>query len=158
MTDQERNKANLQRLFDEVMNGHDVDAADGLITPDRPDHDPNLPAEFTRDREGFKLLFRMFIGAFPDLHFTTEFMMADGDMVASYGTVEGTQKGEFMGIAGHRQLIQGRQRRLLPVHPERADRRALGRHRHGVGDAAARRGGHALGSSRSAGVPARPCR
>jgi steroid delta-isomerase-like uncharacterized protein len=98
MTDQDRNKANLQRLYDEVMNGHDVDAADGLITPDRPDHDPNLPPEFTRGREGFKLLFRMFIGAFPDLRFTTGFMMADGDMVASYNTVEGTQKGEFMGM------------------------------------------------------------
>ena len=68
----ERNKANLKRLYAEVMNEHRVDAADDLITPDRPDHDHNLPPEFTQDREGFKRLFRMFIAAFPDLSFETE--------------------------------------------------------------------------------------
>ena len=36
MVDTQRNKANLQRLYDEVMNGHDVDAADDLVTLDRP--------------------------------------------------------------------------------------------------------------------------
>ena len=97
MMDQERNKANLQHLYDEVMNGHRVDAADELITPDRPDHDPNLPPEFTEDREGFKNLFRMFIAAFPDLRFTPHFMVADGDMVVSYNTVQGTHRGAFMG-------------------------------------------------------------
>jgi steroid delta-isomerase-like uncharacterized protein len=96
--DQERNKANLQRLYDEVMNSHRVDAADELITPDRPDHDPNLPPEFTHDREGFKKLFTMFIAAFPDLRFRTEFMVAEGDMVVAYNHVEGTHRGEFMGI------------------------------------------------------------
>jgi steroid delta-isomerase-like uncharacterized protein len=98
MTDTERNKAKLQRLYDEVMNGHDVDAADGLITPDRPDHDPTFPPEFTRDREGFKNLFRMLIGAFPDLRFTTTFMVAEGDMVGAFSSVEGTHRGEFMGV------------------------------------------------------------
>jgi hypothetical protein len=59
MTDTQRNKANLQQLYDRVMNGHDVDAADELITPDRRDHDRTFPPELTRDREGFKILFRM---------------------------------------------------------------------------------------------------
>ncbi len=80
--DAQRNKANLTRLYDEVMNGHRVDAADDLIAWDRPDHDPNLPPEFTQDREGFKRLFRMFIEAFPDLSFETEHMVAEGDLVA----------------------------------------------------------------------------
>jgi hypothetical protein len=39
----ERNAATLQRLYDEVMNGHNVDAADELITVDRPDNDPTFP-------------------------------------------------------------------------------------------------------------------
>ena len=96
--DQQRNKVNLQHLYDEVMNGHRVDAADDLITPDRPDHDPNLPPEFTQDREGFKRLFRMFIAAFPDLRFDTEHMVAEDDLVASYNSMQGTHRGEFMGI------------------------------------------------------------
>ena len=97
--DLQRNKNNLRRLYDEVMNGHRVDAADELITPDRPDHDANLPPEFTQDREGFKRLFRMFIAAFPDLSFETEHMVAEGDLVAAHNLMRGTHRGEFMGIA-----------------------------------------------------------
>ena len=96
--DPQRNKENLRRLYDEVMNGHRVDAADDLITPDRPDHDPNLPPEFTEGREGFKRLFRMVIAAFPDLRFETELMVAENDLVASYNQMQGTHRGEFMGI------------------------------------------------------------
>ena len=96
--DQQRNKEQLQRLYDEVMNGHRVDGADDLITPDRPDHGANLPPEFTQDREGFKRLFRMFISAFPDLRFDTDLMVAEGDLVAAYGTAQGTHQGEFMGL------------------------------------------------------------
>jgi predicted ester cyclase len=93
-----RNKDTLQQLYDRVMNGHDVNAADELITPDRPDHDRTFPPEFTRDREGFKKLFTMFIAAFPDLKFTTDFMVAEGDMVSAFTSVQGTHQGEFMGI------------------------------------------------------------
>jgi SnoaL-like polyketide cyclase len=77
--DARRNKQNLQRLYDEVMNDHRIDAADELITPDRPDHDPNLPPEFTEGRDGFKRLFEMFIEAFPDFSFRNEHMVAEGD-------------------------------------------------------------------------------
>jgi steroid delta-isomerase-like uncharacterized protein len=97
-TTTQRNKANLQRLYVRVMNAHDVDAADELITPDRPDHDRTFPPEFTRDREGFKKLFRMLIAAFPDLKFATDFMVAEGDMVSAFTSVQGTHRGEFMGI------------------------------------------------------------
>ena len=90
--DAERNKANLQRLYEQVMNGHDVDAADWLITPDRPDHDATFPPEFTRDREGFKQLFRMLIGAFPDLRFNGHHRDYGNDVVdrlaASFGDDE----------------------------------------------------------------------
>jgi steroid delta-isomerase-like uncharacterized protein len=96
--DAERNAVNLQRLYDEVMNGHNVDAADELITVDRPDHDPTFPPEFTTGRAGFKRLMTMLIGAFPDLHFASGLTVADGDMVGTYNTVSGTHRGEFMGL------------------------------------------------------------
>ena len=95
--DPERNAATLQRLYDEVMNGHNVDAADELITIDRPDHDPTFPPEFTAGRAGFKKLMTMLIRAFPDLRFTTELIIADHDLASAFTTVSGTQQGEFMG-------------------------------------------------------------
>jgi len=96
--DAQRNKQNLQRLYREVMNEHRVEAADGLITADRPDHDPNLPPEFTEGRDGFKRLFEAFIAAFPDLTFTNEHIVAEGDLVAAYNRMEGTHRGDFMGM------------------------------------------------------------
>lgn len=95
--DIERNKANFQSLYDRVINGHNVDAADELITVDRPDHDPTFPPDFTTGREGFKKLLGMLHAAFPDLKFTTQFMVAEGDMVGAFSTVTGTHLGEFMG-------------------------------------------------------------
>jgi steroid delta-isomerase-like uncharacterized protein len=96
--DIQRNKATLQRLYDEVMNGHDLNAADELISVNRPDHDPTFPPEFTQGREGFKKLFGMLIAAFPDLVFDTQFMIAEADMVGAFTTVSGTHRGEFMGM------------------------------------------------------------
>lgn len=98
MMDPKRNAANLQRLYNEVMNRHDVQAADALITADRPDHDPTFPPEFTTGLEGFKKLMTMMIGAFPDMHFSTGLMVADGNMVAAFNQVSGTQRGEFLGL------------------------------------------------------------
>ena len=98
MTTQERNKNQLQRLYDEVINTGDLERANLYITPDRPDNDPGLPPEMTRDREGFKLFFRMFRAAFPDQKFDIEFMVAEGEKVVAYGTVEGTHTGDFLGM------------------------------------------------------------
>jgi steroid delta-isomerase-like uncharacterized protein len=98
MNIQERNQNQFQRLYDEVINKGDLERADLYITPDRPDHDSSLPPEMTRDREGFKLFFRMFRAAVPDQKFDIEFMVAEDDKVVAYGTLEGTQTGDFMGM------------------------------------------------------------
>jgi len=95
---QERNKQNLERLFREVFTRGNIELTDELVTPDRPDHEPNLPPEMTRDREGLKLFLRVARAGFPDLKLTSNFMVAEEDMVVSYNTMEGTHAGEFMGM------------------------------------------------------------
>jgi steroid delta-isomerase-like uncharacterized protein len=40
----------------------------------------------------------MFRAAFPDQKFDIEFMVAEGEKVVAYGTVEGTHQGEFLGM------------------------------------------------------------
>jgi predicted ester cyclase len=97
-TDPERNAATLQRLYGQVMNGHNVDAADELITIDRPGNDPAFPPEFTAGRAGFKKLMTLLIGAFPDLWFTAELIAAGNDLVSAFTKLSGTHQGEFTGI------------------------------------------------------------
>jgi predicted ester cyclase len=69
-----------------------------LITVDRPDNDPTFPPEFTAGRAGCKKLTTMLIGAFPDLRFSTELMIADNDLVSAFTKLSGTHQGEFMGV------------------------------------------------------------
>src|SRR5207244_13303690 len=57
-----------------------------------------LPPESLRGYDGFRMIIGMFRGGFPDLRFTSEFMIAENDLVLSYNKVEGTQHGAFMGI------------------------------------------------------------
>ena len=99
MNVQERNKAAFQRLVDEVISGGKLDLADELLTVDRPDYQSfGLPPDLTKGYAGFKMVNGMLRAGFPDLHFTSEFMIAEGDKVLSYNRVEGTHLGAFMGI------------------------------------------------------------
>ena len=97
MQTQERNKRTMTALFNEAMNGGDLSAADKYITPDRPDHDPAFPPEMLQGREGFKRAIGWIRSMFPDLKFTPEFMVAEGDYVVTYGQIEGTNQGDIMG-------------------------------------------------------------
>jgi predicted ester cyclase len=95
---QERNKGTLLRLYQEVFDRGDIDAADELITEDRPDHDPNLPPEMTQGRLGFKRFAAAFRAGVPDVRFASDLLVAEGDMVVSYARISGTQTGELMGM------------------------------------------------------------
>jgi predicted ester cyclase len=52
-----------------------------------------------RGREALKQLVKMYYTAFPDLRFTVEDQVAEGDKVVTRYSSEGTHKGELMGIA-----------------------------------------------------------
>jgi len=93
---EEDNKALCQKFYDEVVNKGNIDVIDEMIADDFVEHDafPGLEP----GREGVKQFFTMMQTAFPDLKFEVDFMLSDGDMVAVYLTMSGTQKGEFMGM------------------------------------------------------------
>ena len=48
--------------------------------------------------EGIKGYITMFRAAFPDLHYTLEDSIAEGDRVVQRATAHGTMKGDFMGM------------------------------------------------------------
>jgi len=89
-------KAISRRLIEEVWNKGDLDVVDELIASDYVFHDPAAPE--VRGPEGLKQLVSMYRTAYPDLHFTIEDQIAEGDKVANRWTATGTHQGELMGI------------------------------------------------------------
>jgi steroid delta-isomerase-like uncharacterized protein len=94
--DLERNKATYRRFVEEVINSGNIDVIPELFSPAYVDHSspPGAPGGLDGVR-GIPALFR---GGFPDLHFTIEHMIAEGDLVATHVTGKGTQDGPFMGL------------------------------------------------------------
>ena len=91
----ERNKAMDRRYVAEVLNGGNLASIDEIMAPAYVGHVPGFPPS---DREGDKQLIAMFHHAFPDLRFTLEDQIAEGDRVVHRLSVVGTHRGEFMGI------------------------------------------------------------
>jgi len=86
----------VQRFYEEVVNAGDIDKIDELVAEDFVEHE-EFPG-ISSDREGVKEFFRLLRGAFPDVHFTAEDVIADGELVASRFTMTGTHDGEYMGV------------------------------------------------------------
>ncbi len=79
-----------------MTNMANFDAFDEFVVPSYVDHDP-IPGQ-QPGREGLKDAYRLFIAAFPDVWFTFEDLIAEGDMVVGRGVIQGTHKGAFLGI------------------------------------------------------------
>ena len=92
----EVNKANLRRFYDEVINKKNRAAIDEFIAPNQVDH--AAPRGLPGGIEGAKQTLTMYLTAFPDLHFTVEDLIAEGNKVVARLTARGTQQGAFMGI------------------------------------------------------------
>jgi steroid delta-isomerase-like uncharacterized protein len=93
----EENKAIMNRLMEEVLNKKNLAAADEIVAEDFVELDP-LPGQ-EQGREGLKQILSMFFAAFPDLRWTVEEQIAEGDKVVSRFTWRGTHRGEFLGIS-----------------------------------------------------------
>ena len=91
----ENNKALVCRWV-ELWNNQNVAAVDDLVSPNFVRHDPNTPD--VRGATAEKQLITMALAAFPDIHFTIEELVAEGDTVAGRYTLRGTHKGEWLGI------------------------------------------------------------
>jgi len=92
----EENKANVRRFAD-GLNQKNVAVIDELCTPDYVNHDPANPQ--VRSREDYKQWFTGLSAAFPDLHFTIDDILAEGDKVAYRFTLRATHSGSWRGAA-----------------------------------------------------------
>ena len=66
-------------------------------------------AEADKNREEYKQLCQAYFTAFPDLHITTDDLIAEGDKVTKIWTARCTHKGELMGIpaTGKQIVVKG---------------------------------------------------
>jgi len=81
---QDRNKAVVRRLWEEVWNSRDFDRVDEIMSPDYAEHEKQYAPKL--------------LTIFPDLRFAVEEMIAEGDKVVSRVTLRGTHQAEYRGI------------------------------------------------------------
>ncbi len=92
----EANKVVVRR-YQEAYNANTLEALDSIVTADVISHKtlPGLPPGL----QGGKLSHRGTVAAIPDLHYTVEDLIAEGDKVVMRWTMTGTHSGsEFMGL------------------------------------------------------------
>ena len=94
----ETNKAVARRFFDEVWNKGNLTVLNEIIAKDHVSSGPGTLPGLPTGPEGTKQLVTMYRNAFPDLRFTIEEQIAEGDKVVTRWTADGTHQGELAGI------------------------------------------------------------
>lgn len=92
----EANKRILRRFFEELFNTGDLSVADEIVALDYVNHN-TIPGE-PYGREGLKAFVTLLRTAFPDIHFTIDDQLAEGDKVATRLHFTGTHQGDFAGV------------------------------------------------------------
>lgn len=105
----EENKALARRLFEEAFSQGKVEVVDEVLDPDFVCYDPNSEAGEVRGAQTIKAEIEYFRNALPDLIYTIEDQIAEGDKVVTRYTVSGTHQGEFFGVgpSGERIVMTG---------------------------------------------------
>jgi predicted ester cyclase len=86
------NKDTVRRVYEEVVNNHNLDVLGNYFTPDYVNH--KNPGGLAGTRQLFLMLFE----AFPDVRVSVDSIGAEGDRVWVRITMQGTQHGPFMGM------------------------------------------------------------
>jgi steroid delta-isomerase-like uncharacterized protein len=105
----EQNKALAKRVIEEVLNERKLEVIDELYAANCVINDPSVPGGKTTGPKGYRQFIEIYLAAFPDLHFTINDQISDGDKVVTRWTGTGTHKGALMGIAptGKRATVTG---------------------------------------------------
>lgn len=97
-------KVRARQFFAEVWNAHNPDAVDEYLAEDFRQERP-LPG-VSPDRNGIKEWVRTTTEAFPDVSFSIDEQLGEGDTVVTRWTVRGTHEGSFMGIPATGKTIE----------------------------------------------------
>lgn len=102
------NKALARHVFEEVWSKGRLDLVDEMLTPDFVGRPGGMGEPF-HGPEGAKEFISRLRAAFPDVSYTIEHMVADGDLVSTRWTMRGTHEGAFMGLepTGRQVTVEG---------------------------------------------------
>ena len=92
----EENKVVVRRVIDEVFNNKDMSVLPELVSSNYVYHSPQGEYKGT---EGLSEIISAYHNAFPDVYATIDEMVAEGNTVACRISIQGTFKGEMMGMA-----------------------------------------------------------
>ncbi len=93
----QQNAMLVRRAIEEIWNRGNYAALNDFVAADIVVH-AATPGEEIHGPEGIKRFYGMLRTAFPDLRFTVEDQIAEGDRVVTRWTATGTHDGEFQGI------------------------------------------------------------
>ncbi len=88
------NKQLVQRYIQRVLNEGEINLLDSLVTPGYCRH--AAPQALTLDEQKQRLA--AVRAAFPDIHFSVDDLIAEGDRVVFRTTLRGTHSGPFLGV------------------------------------------------------------
>src|SRR5438094_7243261 len=93
-------RADIKRMFDQrqaAVDRRDIDFLVGQHAPDCEQSSP-LAGGTVSGREAIRRLYEAWFGGFPDLVWTSEEPLIDGDRITQMTTQSGTDTGGFMGL------------------------------------------------------------
>ena len=124
----ERNKRVVQRLFDEIWNGRNLDVIEELYSDSFvADYRPYAPLRHGHD--GVRTMVGGALAAFPDYHEQMLAVCAEGDTVAVHLRITGTHLGTWGPLAPTGRLLQFEEMLWLTF-----DERGLVTHQRGIVD------------------------
>jgi steroid delta-isomerase-like uncharacterized protein len=98
LAEMESNEELMRHFFDEVWNKKNEAAVDEVLAPDCVGYGLSDPDAVLHGPEEFKAIYRVFIGAFPDVRVTVHDVIAAGDRVAVRWSTLGTHLGPLLGF------------------------------------------------------------
>src|SRR5882724_137800 len=101
----ETNRKVIKRYFDEVWNRGDISVLDEIIDPAYVNHTPSTPGSIPGP-DDLKPVVIILRAAFPDLKFTIEDEIYEGDKVVVRCAMQGTHLGHLFGIPATGKFIR----------------------------------------------------
>ena len=89
------------KLFYEIINEGALERLDEICAPDLKGH-----AGAGADLDQLKQSIGSFLDAFPDLRADSRHVVAEGGLVSTWVSYEGTHQGEFAGVSGSRREVK----------------------------------------------------